>query len=580
MPSSDLERIFGPGGELSRAHPHYEPRPGQLEMARAVALSLEAGKHLLVEAGTGTGKTLASLVPAVLSGLRVVVSPGTKTIQDQIIAGDIPFLRAKLGLRVSATAMKGRDNYLCLRRFREFEQEPFFSNFEDEGPFSAVRTWSRKTEAGDRAEVPGLPDEAAFWRSINARGDTCTGTRCESYEDCFLTRLKRRASSAQIVVVNHHLFFADLVLRQDAYGRVLPDHDRVIFDEAHLLEEIATHYLGLSLSSFRIEELASDAERVLLSSGPHGRSPRDGPAREVDLAAQGRGGGGRRGRKGSARRSGGDRGPARRLPQAQTARAEAERFFEIFRREGEEKERPWGGRGQWRRKGQWGRAGERPDTGGHAGTSQGRFRFRPAELQPELAVAYERLSAALDALVAATAPRSATSEEAVLIERRATEIMATLRGILSAEEADTVTWAEARGHGVFLGAAPVDVSRPLSEMLFERVEGAVLTSATLSVLDDFSFARQRLGVGEADELRISSPFDYERQAGLYLPPRMPDPPEEAFLPRLLEESMQLIEITSGRAFLLFTSFANLRRAREGFEGRLSFPIITPGEGSK
>src|SRR5437867_3525883 len=354
MPSSDLERIFGPGGELSRAHPHYEPRPGQLEMARAVALSLEAGKHLLVEAGTGTGKTLAYLVPAVLSGLRVVVSTGTKTLQDQIIDGDIPFIRDKLGLRVSAAAMKGRDNYLCLRRFREFEQEPFFSNFEDEGPFSAVRTWSRKTEAGDRAEVPGLPDEAAFWRSINARGDTCTGTRCESYEDCFLTRLKRRASSAQIVVVNHHLFFADLALRRDAYGRILPDHDRVIFDEAHLLEEVATLYFGLSLSSFRVEELAADAERLLLSPPGAGGVGR-GFEREAEGGA-GRASAGRRRARGRAR-AGSTSGRAH---EVETLRQSAALFFAYLL------------------------ADER-------GRGPGRFRFRPAQMGPGLGVAHERL---------------------------------------------------------------------------------------------------------------------------------------------------------------------------------------------
>jgi len=566
-----IEEVFSPGGRLARAHPRYEPRPGQLQMAQAVGLALSSGRHLLVEAGTGTGKTLAYLVPSILSGLKVVVSTGTKTLQDQIIGRDIPFIRDGLGIPVDAVAMKGRDNYLCLRRFREFEKEPLLPRVEDIHPYAEVRGWAGLTATGDRAEVSGLPDDAPFWRIINARGDTCTGSRCRDFEDCFLTLLKRRAAGAQVVVVNHHLFCADLALRRDAYGRVLPDYDRVIFDEAHLLEEIATQYFGQTLSSYRIEELASDAERVLVGAG----RARPGPAREKDVVGEERQR--RRGRGRRARGRGEETGPGAggrdaTFPEAGALRAASEAFFALFAEQGEAS----GAQGL-----------AQPGRGG--GQAQSRFRFRATEMGPRLAAAREKIAAALDAVSTATAPLQGTSEESVLIERRAAEISAALREILASEDEDTVTWCERRGRGIYLTASPVDVSGRLSEMVFARTDGVVLTSATLSVGNDFTFARERLGVGQpagpegpgdVDELVVPSPFDYPSQAVLYLPADMPDPRAKEFIPRLLEEVLGLLEITQGRAFLLFTSFANLNRVRESLEGSLPYPLMIQGEGSK
>lgn len=252
--------FFSPDGALSRLHPQYEPRPGQEAMARAVERVLETGGRLLVEAGTGTGKTLAYLVPAVAAGRRVVVSTGTKNLQDQIFEKDIPFLREAAGMRFRAVRMKGRDNYLCRYRFEQFSAQPLLE-VREEAPFLPVlRAWSRTTASGDRAEVGGLPDGLRLWRDVNARADTCTGSKCPEYDACYVTRLKREAQEAQIVVVNHHLFFADLAIRS-AYGSVLPDYDTVVFDEAHLLEETATLFFGAQVSSAQVEEVARSAER-------------------------------------------------------------------------------------------------------------------------------------------------------------------------------------------------------------------------------------------------------------------------------------------------------------------------------
>ena len=538
MPSDpspqDLAAIFQPGGVLSRAHPRYESRPGQWQMAEAVASALDSGRHLLVEAGTGTGKTLAYLVPAVLSGLKVVVSTGTKTLQDQIVERDLPFLSQALGKPINAVAMKGRDNYLCVRRLEEFEREPLLPSIAEVAPFARVREWAEKTPTGDRAEVPELPDDAGFWRSINARGDACTGTRCVHFEMCFLTWLRKRAAEARIVVVNHHLFFADLALRRDAYGRVLPDYDRIIFDEAHLLEDTATQYFGQTVSSLRFEELARDAEAVFAAP-----EKRQGFVREVDHIAQAAG----RGRGKGTRASG-----PRAVPEAEAVRRASEQLFEIVR------------------------------AAAPAPEAAGRFRLAPARL-PGIEAAREAVAAALDALRDVVSPRTTESEEALLVERRAVDLAAAVGEIVEADEDEAVVWAELRGRGTFLGASPVDVSGPLSEMLFTRTPGIVLTSATLTVASHFTFTRERVGVGEADELAVASPFDHETQAVLYLP-EMPDPGAKEFIPRFLEEVEELLEITDGRAFLLFTSFANLRRVAEELPRRVDWPILVQGQGAK
>ncbi len=264
--SDEAASFFEPGGALSRAHPAYEPRPGQREMAAAVFRVFRDGGSLLVEAGTGTGKTLAYLVPALLSGRRVIVSTGTKNLQDQIYRNDLPFLRERAGLPVSACLVKGRDNYLCRTKWAEFEREPLLEVREEARFLPVLRRWAKETGTGDRAEIADLPDDLRFWRDVNARAETCAGSKCPEYERCFLTRLRREAERAKIVVVNHHLFFADLAVR-GPFGSVLPDYDTVVFDEAHLLQEIATQFLGVQASSAQIEDLARDAEKLAASAG-------------------------------------------------------------------------------------------------------------------------------------------------------------------------------------------------------------------------------------------------------------------------------------------------------------------------
>jgi ATP-dependent DNA helicase DinG len=260
---SALEAVLAPGGALARALPGYEPRPDQLRMAEAVARALERRRHLVAEAGTGTGKTLAYLVPALLSGRRIVVSTATKTLQEQIWQRDLPLLRDRCGMAVSAAYLKGRSNYYCLARAEEFERHPTFPVREEAALWPRIRAWAAETETGDRAEVD-LPDGYLSWRELSATGETCLGRECRAWDACFVTRARARAAEADVVLVNHHLFFADLAMRTSRAGvEVLPPYEAVIFDEAHALEDVAGEYFGLQVSSWRVEELARDAQRAV-----------------------------------------------------------------------------------------------------------------------------------------------------------------------------------------------------------------------------------------------------------------------------------------------------------------------------
>ncbi len=262
-----LDQVLGPEGSIARNHPNYEHRPGQIRMARAVAQAIDKGRHLCVEADTGTGKTLAYLLPALFSSKRVIVSTGTRNLQEQIFFKDIPFLENALGRKLSVCYMKGRSNYLCRKKLAEMEGAHYLFSPHDPEYLAAIRDWSRVTPTGDRSELTDLPDDIALWHRLDARRETCSGQKCPDFAQCFVTRIRQRALESDIVIVNHHLFFADLSLRQGDFGAVLPDYAVVIFDEAHELEDVATQYFGVVVSNYRFEEFTRDAAKVLKEGG-------------------------------------------------------------------------------------------------------------------------------------------------------------------------------------------------------------------------------------------------------------------------------------------------------------------------
>jgi ATP-dependent DNA helicase DinG len=256
-----IAEIFGPGGALERCMPEgYEHRPSQLEMAELVEAAFREKRHLIVEAGTGTGKTLAYLVPAIRSGRRVVISTATKSLQEQLFQKDIPFLQKHFAPELKVAVMKGRSNFVCREKVHRMADQPVLKGLDELDWFQQIRDWEKVTATGDRAELDFLPDDAELWHRLDARRDACTGSKCPEFNRCFITAMHQRAAEADLIIVNHHLFFADLALKQDDFGSVLPEYAAVVFDEAHEIEDVASEYFGRQISNYRFEELARDAE--------------------------------------------------------------------------------------------------------------------------------------------------------------------------------------------------------------------------------------------------------------------------------------------------------------------------------
>ena len=487
-------------------------------MADAVATVFADEGVLLAEAGTGTGKTLAYLVPAILSGERVLVSTGTKNLQEQIFFKDIPVLAESLGVKFTATYMKGRGNYLCLHHFDAQRESGAFRTRDETHYIERIEEWRKTTGTGDRAEIEDLPEDLAFWNEINASAENCIGADCPQYAECFVTRMRQRAAESDLVIVNHHLLCADAAVRSSSYGEVIPKCERAIVDEAHQLEDVATQYFGISVSNYRIEDLARDVERAL-SAKMIGDADRAMEARDdVDRI-----------------------------------RDRAREFFnalQFLRFDG-------GG-------------------AGHMSGGESRIRVRPAQLN---AVADEGLglSGALDALEADLSTAKDASEDVLALARRAGEVRDQLGFLLRADDPGFVYFLEVRGRGTFLRGAPIDVSDIISDLLFDKMKTTVLTSATLAVDGSFEYIKGRLGISKAREVRLASEFDYARQAILYLPPRMPDPRSREFGRAAASEVVEIVRRSRGRAFVLFTSYANLREVHAIASDELDYPILVQGE---
>jgi ATP-dependent DNA helicase DinG len=514
--------VFGPEGLIAKAHPDYEYRPGQIEMAQAVMRAFEEKRHLIVEAGTGTGKTLAYLVPAVAAALggngRVIVSTGTKNLQEQLMEKDIPFLQGILPRPFKATYMKGRNNYLCLNRLARAQSAPVLEGLDEVDYFEEVCHWSKESETGDRAELANLPESLSFWRHIDARSESCLGQKCPDFDPCFITRMRDRAVDADIVVVNHHLFFADLSLRNSTYGSVLPDYTAVILDEAHLIEEVASEYFGAQVSNYQIDDLVRDLGMLTIEDA----------AIDQELT------------KSVARMS---------------------RFSEDF----------WMGFRDGR--GEDGRYPIIPGTFAKKNSSGELEATRLGELYIVFEGAIERTETTLDAI------KEKTPDIESLI-RRLRQIRFELQFIVTGADKKFVYWLERRGRGIFLRASPIDVAGLLQDKLFEEVPTVVLTSATLSSGGNFAFIRDRLGLDTADDLIAESRFDYESQAILYLPAKMPDPRDRAWAEAAAAEVTRILNATAGRAFVLSTSLAGMQSLFENVWAEIDYPCLVQGSASK
>lgn len=578
-----VDDVLGPGSPLARRLPDYEQREGQLAMARAVHRTLERDGHLFVEAGTGTGKTFAYLVPAVLSGRKVVISTATHALQEQIFDKDLPFVRdvlAEHGVPLRAALMKGLPNYLCKRRFTERMRsgEPVGREL------ATIERWALETRTGDRAELSALGEDAAGWRDVQSGTDTRIGAGCKYFDECFVTRMRREAEEAQIVVVNHHLFFADLALktgRTGGYGGAIPPYDAVVFDEAHQIESVATDFFGVSVSTSRVDRLIRDARRAVLGArildSSSMRILDDVDAAGHALFASWR-------PSGAAAR---DEGRRMLAPDEWTpARKDATGRFDVALQAlvamalacDEDDAMAMIAR----------RAGElRADLARvHAGSTDARA-SRHWEADDEASddvdpdAEWDDEGAARPRAVA-SAPSRRHPQHALLMQKAA-------RGFEGG-----ITWVDARertgkkGAGpVALGASPVDLAPLLRERLFDRVASVVCTSATLATATyagpSFHFAKSRLGaLPETDDLVVPSPFDFESRAALYVADDLPEPSAPGFEEACAGRARELAAITGGGAFVLCTS----NRAMRAIHASLARgsgapgPLLVQGEAPK
>jgi len=500
-----MAAIFGPGGFLEKSMiGGYEHRPAQLEMAEAVHDAFEKHHHAIVEAGTGTGKTLAYLLPAICSGRRVVISTATKSLQEQLYQKDVPFLQRHFAPQLKVAVMKGRSNFLCLAKMHAMADQPVLRGMEEVDAFRQIKDWARLTETGDRTELTFLPDDSELWTRIDARRDTCTGQKCPEFQQCFLTAMHQRAKDADLIIVNHHLFFADLALKQDDFGSILPEYSAVVFDEAHEMEDVASDYFGQQISNFRFEELARDADHAMRLT---------------------------------------HQGTPTLLRRTQRIREKSRNFFDAF-----------------------------PPR-------DGRFPFSRHEREAFLEQnreGYDALINALKGMETEFAALTQKPEELLRIARRSFEVRQELAFLFESNEKNYVYWFERRNKGVFLAATPIDVSQILRERLFEPFDTVILTSATLTVGGRFAFIRQRLGLDYVKESGLPPEFHYEEQALLYLPQKMPDVRDPGFAPKAADELADLLELSQGRAFCLFTSYAQMHDLFERLRERLDFPLLLQG----
>jgi len=511
--------VFGQNGLLARHHDSYEYRAGQIEMAARVSSAFQHKKHLVVEAGTGTGKTLAYLVPAITQAIennrRVIISTGTKNLQEQLMEKDIPFLQSILPRKFSAAYMKGRANYACLYRIHKSGDQPILDGMDDIDHFRHVVDWVRETKTGDRAELTYLPENLGFWNRINARGDVCIGQKCPDYEPCFITRMRARAEGAEIVIVNHHLFFADLAVRGNQFGKVIPDYDAVIFDEAHLIEDVAAEYFGSQVSNYRVDELVKDAVAL--------------PITDAIAVA------------GVTKAAGKVAGLSEQFWARFTMGRGAEGRFPLM---------------------------EGLFTSGDTQTSIG-------EARAALDDALRRLESQADGF-------ADQLPEAESVVKRIRQTRFDLDFIARQDDKNFVYWLERRGRGIYLQASPVEVADLLREKLFQNVDTCILTSATLSANGSFNFIRDRLGLDMSKTETYIAPtsFDHERQAILYLPRSMPDPRAPEFTSIAASEIVRIINVTQGHAFVLCTSNSSMAALYELVSARTSYPCLLQGSMSK
>ena len=530
MPLADHTRAaLVAGGPLDSRLPGYVPRAAQMHLAEAVAGAFESRTCLIAEAGTGTGKTYAYLVPALLSGKRVIISTGTRALQDQLYHRDLPRVRDALGIGLRSALLKGRANYLCLYRTDQAKGEPRFGGRDQAAQFHRVLAWSQRTQRGDLAELADFPEDSPLWPQVTSTTENCLGSECPFWDDCFVVKARADAQAADVVVVNHHLLLADLALKQEGFGEILPGAHAFVLDEAHQLPELATQFFGVTVSARQLNDLARDALAECANVSGSIASIQQ-PARDLEYAVREL----RlamhelppRGTRQRVRLHAGSEAALDSLAHTLDAFAEAIAplveaslgFATAHERAGAQRQRLR----SWRDR----------VTGNGAGADDA---FGGDEFQPEI---------------------DRTGQDR------------------NTDDPD-VCWYELTPRGFVLQRTPLDVSGPLRQFRESSRAAWIFTSATLAVDGSFEHIAGRLGLDDPDTLLQPSPFDWPEQALCYLPRNLPQPNQHEYGRALLEAVRPVLDASGGRAFLLFTSHRALREAADALAGG-PWPLFVQG----
>ena len=506
MPETSLtiKGILGKDGLLAQSLPGFEFRSSQLQMALLLEEALQKKIPAIVEAGTGTGKTFGYLVPVILSGKKAVVSTGTKNLQEQIYHKDLPLLRKATNLNINAMIMKGRKNYLCLYRYHQFFSQPSLLKTGLEKTRKKIEKWLKKTKFADRSELSWLADDDVFWDALSSASDQCLGSECMFLDECFLNRLRSKAAKSKIIIVNHHLFFADMKVKKGGFGEIIPRFQVAVFDEAHTIEEIATGYFGEVLSTNQLIELVNELEKETTD------------LQDID--------------KGKLKRH---------LNGIKIGSENLRGFCNVI-----------GERG-------------RLDHEALSGISKGPGREIRKGLKyiQEKAGLGELDNIALQALVA-----------------RAGELKLLLDNILCKRDSNWLNWYEKRKRSLVLHASPLDISGPMNETLYQKLQAVVFTSATLSTNKTFDYIRSRLGLpGDTLEGLYPSHFNFETQTLMYLPKDLPNPNASEFASKVAMRIIEILRRTDGRALVLFTSYYNLNLVFQILKGNVPYTILRQGD---
>lgn len=535
MNSSAL--LLGPDGPFAAKYVHYEPRATQIEMATAVERAIQEERILLCEAGTGTGKTLAYLLPALQSGKKVIVSTATRALQEQIVGHDLPWITNALGFEPRIAVMKGLSNYICRRRLAE-RQQSRLAQGRTSRSLAQILAFSQSSISGDISHLASLSEDDPEWMEVTSSSDTRVGSSCEFYESCFATHMRRQAEMAQLVIVNHHLYFADLALRGAHPGRILPNYDVVIFDEAHQLEDIATDFFGTKISSQSLTRVVRDLSRAV--DNAHSLGIAVEPAVLKNLSTQ--------------------------------LHVALNEFFDVVQRCAS------GGEGR----------AEVDVEELHAQAQQPWINLD--SILEALAGVAQTTAASLPGSKGLAEMRSSNVKDALEIAvRRIGEARARLQELMESSRG-RVVWTDRTERGASLTSSPIELGAILKERIFDTIPTVILTSATLTAfrsLQDneptrqFDYLQQRLGIVEltapVDLLVVPSPFDFKHHALLYTPHDLPSPTSQEFIEQAAERILSLIELTTGGAFVLTTSLRSMRALHERLSVSLKLPLLLQGE---